>query len=102
MPLDRTPAGFLVRKTVSLSDGITVTKVERDANNLSIHVVQSEEPEAGAVILSFDREPLRLREWTVIDAQGIRTVVALITPNFNAPIERKVFEFDHDKFSHGG
>lgn len=99
VPLDRTPAGFLVRKTVSLSDGVRVTKVERTDHRLFIHVVQADEPESGTVILSFDPDPLRLREWTVVDAQGIRTLVALIAPTFNAPIERKVFDFDQEKFS---
>ena len=93
VPLDRTPAGFLVRKTVSLSDGVRVTKVERTDHRLFIHIVQTDEPESGTVILSFDPDPLRLREWTVVDAQGIRTLVALIAPTFNAPIERKVFGF---------
>lgn len=102
IPLDRTPAGFLVSKTVSLSDGVRVTKVERDSLRLRIHVVQADEPESGTVILSFDLHPMRLSEWTVIDAQGIHTLVALVEPRFNAPIEQKVFDFDPEKFSDGG
>ncbi len=99
IPLDRTPAAFLVRETVSLSDGVRVTRVKRDGERVSIHLVQVDEPEAGEVILAFARDPMRLLGWTVIDAQGIRTLVALIAPDFNAPIAREVFEFDQDKFS---
>ncbi len=101
VPVERTPAGLLVRETISLSAGVRVTRVEGDGDRLFIHVVRAEEPEAGVVILGFERDPMKLREWTVIDAQGIRTSVALVTPDFNAPIDRKVFVFDWDNPSGG-
>ena len=105
IPVDRTPAGFLVRETISLSDGLRVTRVERGAGRVSIRLVQAEEPEAGSVILAFDRGPTRLRGWTVIDALGVRTEVVLVAPAFDAPIPREIFAFDPDMFSvedHGG
>ena len=96
VPIDRTPAAFLVGETVSFSGEVTVTGIRQDRETVRIELVRSEEPEAGSAILSFGRDPLVLRGWTVIDAQGARTRVALIRPRFNGPIDSDVFEFDPD------
>ena len=96
VPIERTPAAFLVGKTVSFSGAVRVTGMKQDRETIRIELVRSEEPEAGSAILSFGREPLVLRGWTVIDAQGVRTRVGLVQPRFNGPIDSSVFEFDPD------
>ena len=50
VPLGSSLAGFLVRETVSLSDDVTVTGVERRPGIVRIHLVQTKEPEAGTLI----------------------------------------------------
>ena len=98
VPLRRTPAAFLVGDEVSLSDKVTVTGVGMDAETIHVEVVRSDEPEAGSVILVFGRQPLALKNWTVIDSQGARTRVALVRPRFNGSIDRSVFDFDPDRY----
>lgn len=98
VPLSATPAGFLVAETVRLSGDVTVTRLERGAKSLRVHVVQTKEPGAGRIILSLSDEPLRLRNWKVIDAQGIETRISLINPKFNLAIDGKLFQYDDSKF----
>ena len=98
VPLSRTPAAFLVGDEVSFSGRVEVSKVAVDAESIRIQVVQAEDPEAGSVILAFGRSPIVLREWIVTDAQGVRTRVALLRPRFNRRVDRKVFDFDPDKY----
>ncbi len=94
VPLSSTPAGFLVSERVRLSGDISVVQVERAMGALRLHVVQSEEPEAGRVVLTLQDSPLRLSHWTVIDTQGIRTRVSLLDTQFNLKLDDKLFEFD--------
>ncbi len=98
VPLASTPAGFLVRENVRLSGDIQVVRVERGDRSLRLHVVQTEEPEAGRVVLTLAEGPLRLSHWTVVDAQGGRTRVALVDPQFNLGLDDGLFEFDEKMF----
>jgi len=98
LPLNSTPAGFLVREHVRLSGDVTVTRLERGTKSLRVYIAQTEEPDAGHIVLTLSDGPLRLRNWSVIDAQGVETRVSLIDPAFNAEIAEKVFEFDETAY----
>ncbi len=98
VPLKSTPAGFLVHERVRLAGDVTVVRVERAEGALRLHVVQSEEPEAGRVVLTLEDSPMRLRHWTVIDAQGVETRVSLLDPEFNVALDDKLFEYDDRMF----
>ena len=99
IPLDSTPAGLLLGERVALAGETSVTRVERSPGRLHLHLVRSAEPDAGTLILAFDARPLRLREWTAVDAQGVRTLVVLLEAEYDVPIDRAVFHFDPDRFS---
>ena len=98
VPLSSTPAGFLVRDRISLSGDISVVRVERSMGALRLHVVQTEEPETGRVVLTLQDSPMRLSHWTIIDAQGVETRVSLLDTQFNLKLDEKLFEFDQSKF----
>lgn len=93
IPLSATPASVLVADRVSLSGDIAVTRIERGAQTVRLHLVQTKEPDAGRLELAFSDAPLQLRDWTVVDPQGVRTRVALVDAEINAPIDRQVFVF---------
>ena len=98
VPLNSTPAAFLVRDRIMLSGDITVERVMRDARSISVSLFQTDEPDAGRFVITFSDAPLALRRWTVTDVQGISTSVNLVTPEFNVSIPREVFVFDESKF----
>src|SRR5215469_16154999 len=51
LPIGSTPAWFLLRNHVSLSDGITITKFERGPGVLRMSVVENKSPENGTLTL---------------------------------------------------
>jgi outer membrane lipoprotein-sorting protein len=65
---------------------------------LTVRLVQSKEPDAGSIALTFGTRPFELRQWTVVDAQGIETRVTLIGAETNVAIADEVFAFDPRKF----
>lgn len=98
VPLSSTLAGFLVRKNISLTGKVTVTKVERESGMVRVHLVQTKEPETSTLVLNFSESPFELRSWLVTDAQGTRTRVTLMGTEINISIAGDVFHFDASKF----
>ena len=94
IPLRSTPASILTRPDISLLGGdLILTDFESKAGTLRVTLVQASDPYSGRVSLVFDENPMALRKWTVIDAQGIETDVSLVTARFDEPLDRKLFEF---------
>ncbi len=94
VPLSATPAQVLLAENIRLSGDITVTRIERTRQMIRLYLVRTEEPDAGVLGLVFSDNPLTLRQWLVIDAQGISTRVSLVNPEFNVFIDNKVFIVD--------
>lgn len=98
VPLSETIAGLLVARKVRLSGDVTVDRIERSARLIRVHLYQTKQPQAGRLILTFGAAPLRLRNWMVVDAQGVQTRVLLVKPSFNVFIRDSVFAFDASKY----
>ncbi|MBM3951385.1 MAG: outer membrane lipoprotein carrier protein LolA [Rhodospirillales bacterium] len=92
---DQTPAAVLLREKIRLSGGdLAIARLERSPGALRITLVQAADPGQGALALVFADKPLALRKWTVTDAQGAVTDVALLAPEFGVALEPKLFLFD--------
>lgn len=90
---DQTPIGLLVRDNIRLSGDVTVTKFERAPNALRVTLSRTSDADAGRVTLVFDDKPLQLKQWTIVDAQGVETRVSLLDPQLGAALDPKMFEF---------
>lgn len=80
-PIGATPLAPLLGRTVTL--GKLVRAVERDRGVLRVTLVDPDRADEGSLTLVFTDGPLELRQWTVVDAQMLSTVIALsnLTPN---------------------
>lgn len=76
-PIGQTLADFLLRADLRLSGDITVARVENNGQLLLVTLVQTEDPEAGAITLGFEENPLRLKKWRVSDSQNRMTEIEL-------------------------
>jgi len=92
LPLSSTPAYFFLRERVRLEGEVTVTAFERGPGVLRLTLVESAEPEAGALALTFADGPLELRQWTVIDPQGVRVRVSLTDLRAGVDIDPEIFK----------
>jgi len=77
VPLSRTPLWLLLRERIDLEDGLDILEVHEDEEYLAVLLRQTDAPEEGTIELVFSRDPLELRLWEVVDAQGVRTQVGL-------------------------
>jgi outer membrane lipoprotein-sorting protein len=92
LPLQQSTAWFLVRHPIDLSDGITVSQIDRSPGGLQIHMFQTDEPEAGSVSLIFYENPLTLAQWTVTDAQNRQVRVGLTDVQTGIDIPNEKFQ----------
>ena len=99
VPLGATPASILTREDVRFFDGdFVITDFESDAGTVRVTVVQADDPQAGSVTLVFDANPVNLRKWSVLDAQGVETQVTLLTARYDVPLNPELFQFANPKF----
>ncbi len=94
VPVERTPAYFIVKNNIRFGEKIRVTSFRRGNSVFRVEVEQKDQPDAGRVMLIFTDAPLQLRKWQVIDAQGSLTDTTLINPNFDVPLRDALFEYD--------
>ena len=101
LAIGSTPLGFLLSDEIRLSGDVTVTDVERSAGELHVTLVQTDEPHQGSIQLSFAEDPMELRRWTVVDAQGQATHVVLERPETGLSLDRELFRFRNPQFYPG-
>lgn len=93
IPLSLTPAAMLLRQPMKLEEDLNVLEAARDDGFLYITVSQKEAEDAGTLTFAFEEEPLALRQWTVIDSQGIVTRVLLQDPVTDVSFDEALFQF---------
>jgi outer membrane lipoprotein-sorting protein len=93
-----TPLGFLLADHIRLSGDVTVTDVTRANGELTVTLVQTDEPNQGAIALTFAEAPLQLRRWTVFDPDGQPTYVVLDGVETGIPLDRELFRFRNPQF----
>lgn len=105
VPLGSSMADIILRDELKLSGDIQVKSLDRPAaapNMLEVTLVQAEEPDAGTITLEFEEKPqLQLRNWRVVDAQGLSTRVALFHERIGANLPSSLFVFKDPSFGKG-
>jgi outer membrane lipoprotein-sorting protein len=97
-----TPLGFLLADDIELAGDVTVTALEEEGGELRVTLVQTEEPDQGSITLVFADQPLQLRRWTVVDAQGLPTHVVLEGIETDVALDDELFVFRNPKFDPRG
>lgn len=77
-PINATPFRLLLADTVDLGRDARIVGVERQGGGLAIALEDRKGNAAGRIKLYFNAAPeLELKEWTIIDAQGLMTQVTV-------------------------
>jgi outer membrane lipoprotein-sorting protein len=86
--------GPLVARTVELIESGHAQMVSRDPGVLRVTLLDPDRPGDGSITLIFRDQPLELRQWKVIDSQGLVTLVALTGMRINLSLAPELFLFD--------
>ncbi|NBB52829.1 outer membrane lipoprotein carrier protein LolA [Rhizobium sp. CRIBSB] len=86
VPLGATPLSTFLARNVRLDQGVRIDRVTRmQSGAFAITARDASKPNEGYIILAFAGSPMRLQEWSIVDAQGARTRTQLtsLTPASN-------------------
>lgn len=98
VPVSSTPLAFLLRDQLRLSGDITVTAVERSGGFLRIALHRTGAPAEGRLTLVLQEQPMELRQWMVVDAQGHETRVSLFQIETGMRLDTLLFDFNDPRF----
>lgn len=93
LPIDSTPATFLLRPAVQFDKEISVLGLERGPGVIRVALTDKKDPRSGQIELTFSDKPLALQKWSVTDAQGKVTNVALVDPVFGLQLPQTLFQY---------
>lgn len=94
-PIGQTMADFLLRKDIKLSGDVTIEKITEGGGLLQITLIQTTDPGAGSLTLGFTENPVQLKKWRVVDAQGQIVEVELFQLQEGVRLDPDLFVF-HD------
>jgi outer membrane lipoprotein-sorting protein len=98
LPIGATPLGILLRDDLKLSGDVTVGRVERGGGLLRITLFRTGRPAEGSLTLVFGQDPIELKQWAVVDAQGQETRVSLFQTEFGGRFPSILFDFNDPRF----
>ena len=91
IPLGSTPLSILLKKNVDLKTENAVQGIERAPGLMRVTAVDPKEPDQGSITMVFADNPLELRQWIVVDKQGLTTTVALSDMRSNVELDPNLF-----------
>ncbi|MEL6476661.1 MAG: outer membrane lipoprotein carrier protein LolA [Pseudomonadota bacterium] len=95
-PLSETPLDLLLRDRVDLRKEGAVEAIDRSAGQLRVRAIDPDAPEQGSITMVFADNPLELRQWIVVDNQGLTTTVALSETRANVKLGGELFFIEDD------
>lgn len=76
-PLSTTPLNLLLSDHVNLRESKYVVGIERQPGQIVVHTRSNDRRMTGNITIVFSDPGLQLKQWTVVDAQGLSTTVSL-------------------------
>ncbi|MBU6471385.1 MAG: outer membrane lipoprotein carrier protein LolA [Alphaproteobacteria bacterium] len=101
-PLVSTPLDLVLSDKLDLKDNKAVYGVQREGDSLIVKARSTDSRAPGSITIVFSDPGLELRQWTVIDAQGTATTVALRDVEKDVSLSPALFVLkEHNPFTRG-
>ena len=77
-PLNATPLSMLLSHEVRLDRDVSILRVDRYPDYFALTLRDTTGHAEGRIVLYFNADPVSLRGWTVVDAQGRQTQIRVL------------------------
>ncbi len=92
--LEQTPVSLILKQTLRFDDPeFLVTDVRDILDEYYVTAIKKDARELGSLTLIIDKETLQLKQWDVVDIEGVKSTVSLYETQFNVPLDKKLFLF---------
>jgi len=90
-PQTSTPLSMLTRPDIDIRRSKFVQLLEAGTTQMHLTLFDPEKPEIGSIKMIFDRNPMALVEWIIVDGSGLESVVKLGTLTTNISLDNALF-----------
>ena len=98
VPLTSTPAGILVRKKIDLQNAdIKVIETSSDKDTFSLKMVLKDQEGLGSMSVVFNKKPIKLNSWSVVDATSNKTDVSFSNLKTKTDFGKHYFQLSRHK-----
>ena len=98
VPLTSTPAGILIRKHIDLKNAdINVVETTSADKTFALKMELRGQEGLGNMTVVFDKKPIKLNSWSVIDATGTKTDVAFSGLKTKTDFGKNYFQISRHK-----
>lgn len=98
VPITSTPAGILVRKKIDLQNAdINVYETASDKNTFTLKMNLRGQEGLGHMDVVFDRNPVKLKSWSVVDATSTKTDVVFNNLKPKTDFDKNYFQLSRHK-----
>ncbi len=98
VPLTSTPAGILVRKNIDLQNAdINVYETASDKNTFTLKMNLRDQEGLGHMDVVFDKKPVKLKSWSVVDATSAKTDVVFNDLKTKTDFGKNYFQLSRHK-----
>jgi outer membrane lipoprotein-sorting protein len=94
-PISQTPLRFLLENNINLQQDSKVLDVSGDDDLMSVVMEETTPAGTGRITLVVSKETLDIRQWTVVDPQGLETTIALFNLAYGKPTDPQWFYINH-------
>ena len=92
--LSQTPVNIILKEKIAFDDPeFLVTDVQDVLDEYHVTVEKKGAAELGSITLVIDKEEMMLKQWDVLDMQGVKSTVSLYNIRKNIPVDKTVFVF---------
>ena len=94
-PLNGTPLNLLLSDHLNLKRSANVLDVEHSPGELIVKARANDRNATGNITIVFADPGLELRQWTIVDAQGLPTTVSLNNVQQGVDLPESAFKINH-------
>lgn len=94
-PLNGTPLNLLLSDHLNLKRSSNVTNVQHSPGELIVTARASDRNATGNITIVFTDPGLDLRQWTIMDAQGLPTTVSISNVQQDVDLPESAFKINH-------
>ena len=91
-PLSATPLRLVLADNVDLLKEAKIIHVQNDKETLTLTMEDKEQLVAGQLTVVFEAETMSLKQWVIVDGQGLRTTISLKSLKNGVKADPKLFE----------
>lgn len=92
------PASLILANNIRIDDKqIKVSNYYEDDGSIVLTLRYPSKPEIAPITMTFTNSPFALRQWSIVDPQGIEVIVSLYDVETDIPLSEDLFKFKKAK-----